>query len=324
MRQIWPPSYGTSRAGPGPCVDHQHHDVAGEQPAGGAAGDGPRGSRSGARSRLVLPKTSDADVARRRSGVSAGRVDAPDKGGSGTAAVSRETSCDSTVCHLCEHFDELSCVPANSAVLRPLRQSVRRGVLTPRLLPRTPAPAPQRRAALEALVGVATACLQDVDGEGDGPPDESSWQRCEGPSVGPRRRTGGREGPGPGGNVRRGPTRTRRTREPLGGAVTDTRGGRRFRRALVGPCRPTRLGSVNQTFEEHPDGDASPGRLSLDPGAAIMVEPKAEHGGFGRDHGLFTLRVVLTPLQRGVNDSRAKDIGTTGERLYGGGHTAPP
>ena len=107
-------------------------------------------------------------------------------------------------------------------------------------------------------------------------------------------------------------------RSPTPGAVADSAAPSSV------PADSTRLGSVNQTFEEHPDGDASPGRLSLDPGAAIMVEPKAEHGGFGRDHGLFTLRVVLAPLQRGVNDSCSKDIGTTGERLYGGGHTAPP
>jgi hypothetical protein len=56
---------------------------------------------------------------------------------------------------------------------------------------------------------------------------------------------------------------------------------------------------VDQSLEEHPNGDTSPRSLTLDPRAAVMVEPEAEHCGFGRGHRLFTLNLVLAPLQLG-------------------------
>ena len=85
-------------------------------------------------------------------------------------------------------------------------------------------------------------------------------------------------------------------RSPTPWPVADSEGATA---PMSAPADSTSLGLVNQSFEEHPDGHASPGGLSLDPRAAVMVEPKAEHCGFGRDHGLFTRNLVSAPLQLG-------------------------
>ena len=60
--------------------------------------------------------------------------------------------------------------------------------------------------------------------------------------------------------------------------------------------RLTGTSPIDHAFEEAADGDAPSGSLGLDPGAPVVVEPDAEHGGLGRSHGplTLTLRVYST------------------------------